>query len=149
MSCKCKHLEEARNLCVICDSNLFGRSDKRFCNIKCKNKYHSALRKSNQTVSKETMKVLIKNYQILASLFPKEATKYQINKLVLERRGFEFDSISGIEQNKFGLKLKIFNFSWYLTKNNTIIVHFNNKEDSISPFVYKRLERFGPNELAT
>lgn len=131
-------------LCVMCDSKLFGRSDKRFCTPKCKNNYHSELRKTNNSVSNETLKVLYKNYQILSSLLSQDCSKYQINKLKLERMGFEINTTTGIEMNKYGIKLKVFDFSWYLSKHNTIIVYHNPEESVISPFVFKRLERFGP-----
>lgn len=150
MSCSCKiHPKEAQvPLCVICDSKLFGRSDKRFCTLKCKNKYHAELRKNNRSVSRETLKVLFKNYQVLTSLCAENCSRYKISKLVLQRKGFDFETVSGIEYNKNGLKLKVFNFFWYPGKNNVIVVGLNTRESPVSPFVYKRLERFGPGELA-
>lgn len=129
-------------LCVVCDSKLHGRSDKVFCTPKCKNNYHSAIRKTAKTVSLETMKVLFKNYQILSSLKSKNCTKYQINRLVLQRKGFDFDTITGMETNKFGIKLKLFDFSWYFSHHNTMVIYFDNEQSHISPFVYKRWERF-------
>src|SRR5690606_21187362 len=108
----CSHEHKVR-LCVICDSKLFGRSDKVFCSTKCKNYYHAEIRKTNKTVSKETIKQLYKNYRILSELIGINCPKFQINKLVLQRKGFDFDSVSGIEVNKFGFKLKVFDFSWY------------------------------------
>lgn len=145
MECNCNKptIKKNENLCVICDSTLFGRSDKRFCSPKCKNKYHSELRKTNKSVSNETIKVLYKNYQILSSLIGKNTSKIEINKLVLQRKGFDFDTVSGMEVNKFGFKLKLFDFSWYLSSHSKIVVYHNPEQEMISPFVYKRWERFG------
>jgi hypothetical protein len=148
MPCNCSKpsSEKSVPLCVICDTKLFGRSDKRFCNIICKNKYHAELRKNNKSISSETIKISHNNYQILAALFGESCSKYKINKVVLQRKGFDFHSFTGMEVNKFGFKLKIFEFSWYHTKQNNIVVYRNQTDTSISPFVFKRIQRFGPAE---
>jgi endogenous inhibitor of DNA gyrase (YacG/DUF329 family) len=39
--------------CPECDSNVFGRSDKRFCSINCKNNHHNAARKKNKPLTLE------------------------------------------------------------------------------------------------
>lgn len=148
MTCPCQHTEKSAALCVICDSKLFGRSDKRFCSSKCKNRYHAEIRKTNRTVSKETLKVLYRNYRILSSLMSRNCSKYQVSKLVLQQKGFDPETITGMEYNKFGIRLKVFDFYWYLSANNTIVVSRMKHESAISPFVYKRLKRFGPSELA-
>ncbi len=136
MPCSCHPAAQENQipLCVICDAKLFGRSDKRFCTVKCKNKYHAELRKSNRNVSRETLKVLFKNYQVLASLCAVNCSKYKISKLALQRKGFDFETVSGIEYNQKGLRLKIFNFFWQPAGQNTIIVSLNKQESSISPF---------------
>jgi hypothetical protein len=141
--CDATYNENHNRLCVICDSKLFGRSDKRFCSLECKNKYHSEIRKSTNTISNETMKILFRNHQILVELMGENCFKYQINKLVLQRKGFDFEVISAIEQNKFGFKLNVFDFSWYLSNHNTIVIYHNPKQNVISPYVYKRWKRFG------
>ncbi|MCE3297250.1 MAG: hypothetical protein K0R65_2964 [Crocinitomicaceae bacterium] len=150
MSCKCHSPEKEKEipLCVICDAKLFGRSDKRFCTTKCKNKYHAELRKNNRSVSRETLKVLFKNYQVLNSLLAENCSRYRVSKLLLQRKGFDFETVTGIEYNKNGLKLKVFNFFWYPGKNSVIVVGQNPDESPASPFVYKRLKRFGPEEIA-
>ena len=129
-------------LCVICDSPLFGRSDKIFCNIKCKNRYHAEVRKSYKTEFKETQKVQMKNHRIIMELIGPNCNKYQIKKLVLERKGFDFEIVSGIEMTKIGLKFRLFDFYWYFSKSGTITIHKDKNESQISPFIYKRWNRF-------
>jgi hypothetical protein len=145
MPCNCNSIEKksSERLCTVCDFPLFGRSDKVFCSLRCKNKYHSSIRKSTKSVTNETIKVLYRNHQILTELMGENCSKYEISKLVLQRKGFDFDVISGIEQNKFGYKLNVFDFSWYLSKNSNIVIYFNPEKELISPFVYKRWKRFG------
>lgn len=145
-SCNKKNYEPEIRLCCVCDSPLFGRSDKVFCNIDCKNKYHSAIRKHNKTVSNETVKILNKNYQILCFLLGKDNSKFEVNKLELQRKGFNFEILSGIKQNtgfyKPSLILKIYEFELILSQSENVIVTRNNEQSIISPYVYKRWERF-------
>ena len=129
-------------LCVICDSPLFGRSDKIFCGTKCKNRYHAEVRKSYKTISNETQKIQKKNHLLLMQLIGPNAKKYQIKKLVLERKGFDFEIVSGVELSKFGLRFRLYDFYWYHTKSGTITIYRNENEFSISPFVYKRWDRY-------
>ncbi|MES2587581.1 MAG: hypothetical protein V4622_01295 [Bacteroidota bacterium] len=133
------------HLCCVCDSKLFGRSDKVFCNVNCKNKYHAELRRHNKTVSKETIKILNKNYQTLCFLLGKNCSKFKINKLELERKGFNYEIVSGFSQTKFGFKLKIYEFSLYITHHNQVIISRDSEQSEISPFVYERWERFYKN----
>ncbi|MGV3630813.1 MAG: hypothetical protein ACO1O6_06390 [Bacteroidota bacterium] len=92
--------------------------------------------------------MLFKNHQVLSSLCAENCSRYKVSKLLLQRKGFDFETVSGIEYSKNGLKLKVFNFFWYPGKNSVVIVGRNPKESPVSPFVYKRLERFGPSEIA-
>lgn len=133
------HSTPARTCCV-CDSKLYGRSDKVFCNYTCKNKYHAALRKHNKSVASQTIGKLNRNYQILCLLIGKKADKFRIHRLELMRYGFQFDVMSGVEVNKFGLKCQVYEFSWYMTQNQQIIVSRDQNQSQISPYVYKRWE---------
>ena len=131
-------LKKEERKCCVCDKRLFGRSDKVFCDIKCKNKYHSELRKHTQTASVTTTKILNKNYSILCVLLGEKSNKFMIKKLFLESKGFNFDIVSGLEKTNFGLKMKVYEFSWYFCKNDNIVVKRDDEASEISPFVYKR-----------
>jgi len=82
-----KHKE--RRTCIVCEIEIYGRSDKVFCDIKCKNHYHAEIRKSAKTISAETIKALHKNWQILTSLIGGASDHLIINKLALARHGFD------------------------------------------------------------
>ncbi len=126
--------------CCVCDKKLFGRSDKVFCDIHCKNKYHSELRKHSQTASATTTKILNKNYAILCVLLGQNCKKYKVKKLFLESKGFNFQTISGLEKTTYGQKMKIYEFSWYYSSEDNIVVLRDNEQSKISPYVYKRWE---------
>ncbi len=148
MASECKkpsiseEIDKNLRLCCVCDSKLFGRSDKVFCDITCKNKYHFELRKHNNLVSNVTIKILNKNYQILCFLTGKNCNKFKVSKLDLQSKGFNFEIVSGFDQSKFGFKVKIYEFSLYISAHNEITVIRNSQQTDISPFVYKRWERF-------
>lgn len=124
----------------MCEKNLVGRSDKVFCAIQCKNNYHQLLRKQTQTAAQCNTKILAKNYQILLQLIGKKGSKFNINKLALQELKFDFSVVSGIEKTNLGLKMKIYQFSWYYAKQDTIVILANREQLNISPFIYKRWE---------
>lgn len=123
--------------CVICESNLVGRSDKVFCGIQCKNKYHSEVRKSNKTYESETMKIITKNYIILAGVLLQENSA-SIKKTVLQRIGFNFDYVTQFQTKNSGTYFYVFDFCFYFSRNENVIVHKDPKQTPISPFLYKR-----------
>lgn len=128
---------EAR-ICCVCKKKLHGRSDKVFCDIGCKNKYHSQLRKENKTETDETTKILLRNHRILCFLQGSRCNKFEICKLELERMGFNFSVVTSYEQTKYGLKLMLFNFTWYQTAHRKIVVSRDEKQSHIAPYLYLR-----------
>jgi hypothetical protein len=126
--------------CCVCDKKLFGRSDKVFCDIHCKNNYHAQLRKNTKTATATTTKILNKNYVILCLLLGENCRRFKIKKLQLEKDGFNFQTISGFEKTNLGQKMKIYEFSWYYSTDDNIVVMRDNEQSPIAPFVYKRWE---------
>lgn len=133
-------LKPAR-LCCVCDKPYYGRSDKIFCDIHCKNKYHSEVRKYTNAAAAVNVKILKKNYVILCSLLGSPCDKYVIKKLKLKELGFNFDVISGISNTPYGPKFDVFEFSWFYSRNDNITILQDQKQTPISPFMYKRWER--------
>lgn len=124
--------------CCVCNKALYGRSDKVFCDIHCKNHYHSDVRKHTRQASAVNIKILKKNYITLCMLLGDKCERYVIKKLALEEMGFTFDVISGIEKTPYGLKMNVFELSWYYSSNNNIVVMQDKEQTKISPFMYKR-----------
>jgi hypothetical protein len=136
-----KNLQVDKRLCCVCDKPLIGRSDKVFCGIQCKNKYHSDIRRNTKNAASVSTKILFKNYQILCLLLGTNCSKYTISKKELQRMGFCFEAVSGVTFTPYGIKYELFEFSWYYTKNNQIVVKLDREQSIISPFMYKRWER--------
>ncbi len=132
--------------CIVCEKNLFGRSDKVFCDITCKNKYHSELAKSQKTIAKETLKILEKNWTILTSLMGELSSELHINKVELARHGFNFTAVSGVDVTTKNLYFDVFEYTWSYLKNNEIKITLNKKQLPISPFIFKRWKYRYPSE---
>lgn len=133
--------EEKVRKCCVCDSKIYGRSDKVFCNTTCKNKYHSSLRKHNQSVSVQTINKLNRNYQILCLLLGEDVEKFEISKLELIKLGFQFSIVSGIEVNNYELKFSVYEFTFKIKTNQIVEVTRESNQSQISPYVYKRWTR--------
>jgi hypothetical protein len=140
-------LKKSDRLCCVCDKKLFGRSDKVFCNIQCKNKYHSEVRKNAKNTITNNINILKKNYNILCSLLGENCHKFEINKLKLQELKFDFSVITGIDKTNLGIqmkdfKLEVFEFKWYQTENDTIVISRQKNHSNLSPYMYKRWVRY-------
>jgi len=126
--------------CCVCNKQLFGRSDKVFCDIHCKNKYHKEVRNHTQSVATNNIKILNRNYVILIQLLGIKGKKITINKLALQELKFDFSTVSGIENTKWGVKMKVYEISWYFAGKDNVVIFQNNDQRLLSPYVYKRWE---------
>lgn len=86
----------------MCKAPLRGRSDKVFCAITCKNEYHLKLRRATAKVVKETDKILHRNRSILLEILGKHKAQKKIDRLVLEKKKFRFNYMTGIYVNNRG-----------------------------------------------
>ncbi len=134
--------------CVVCDKQLLGRRDKVFCDITCKNHYHSEIRRTTRSITSETIRILRRNYNILEGFMTDKAHKFSINKIRLEREGFKFQYVTHIQSHHGYSTFSIFNMDYYLGKNNQITVRRNKQSPEISPFLFKRWLNDLPNKSA-
>ncbi len=126
--------------CCVCNKQLFGRSDKVFCDIQCKNKYHKEIKSHTQSVATNSIKILNRNYVILIQLLGISGKKVTMNKLALQELKFDFSTVSGLENTKLGLKMKVYEISWYFAGKDNVVIFQNNEQRLLSPYVYKRWE---------
>lgn len=124
--------------CIVCEIRIYGRSDKVFCDTRCKNHYHSEIRKSQKTISEETIKILNKNWGILTSLIGESADHLRMNKVELTRHGFDFNTVTSVELNGLELKFSVYEFTWYHGKYDDIFIKLNRQQTTVSPFLFKR-----------
>lgn len=76
--------------CKVCQKRLFGRSDKIFCDVGCKNQYHKQMRYASKHAAIEINSYLKRNYIILLETLGKNKTQIKVYRNVLERKKFRF-----------------------------------------------------------
>jgi len=134
----CQQQEISLRQCVICNSQLIGRSDKRFCDITCKNKYHSEVRRSMKTIQSETIKILTKNFVILSGVMGESKNAAIIDKLALERLGFRFNYVTDVENKSGIIHVGLFHFTYKFIHNKRVLITIDRERKTISPFIFKR-----------
>lgn len=83
--------------CQECETELIGRSDKRFCSDHCRNTYHNRVNSKRNRSRSFVHQKLRKNQEILAALLQNEAKRI-IPKDQLLRRGFDFNYLTEIKR---------------------------------------------------
>ncbi len=134
---KYKKLQNNRT-CIVCEKFIFGRSDKVFCDIQCKNKYHAELARSKKTIANETLKILAKNWAILSTIMGECVSELHINKVELAEHGFDFTAVSGVDIATNNIRFDVFEYTWCYRANQEIKITLNKKQIPISPFIFKR-----------
>jgi hypothetical protein len=124
--------------CVICEAKLIGRSDKVYCSLECKNRYHSSVRKQFKSISSETVRILARNHHILEGLMTDKKNNFIIDRLALERLGFKLKYISGVTLINSVMSYSVFDYSYTLLTDNRIIVTASKHRKPMSPFIFKR-----------
>lgn len=109
--------------CKICSKTLVGRSDKKFCSIKCKNYYHVNLRKVTDKAVESINKKLHRNRAILLEIMGKYKNKMIIDRIVLENKNFRFTYHTHFHINKEGKMYRyVYDFAWMEFSNNQILI---------------------------
>lgn len=84
--------------CLVCEQELRGRLDKKFCDDACRNHYHNAKNRSSFRLFRQVHSKLKQNYRILSTWPDHE----KVTKQELQKQGFDFHHITGIETRKNG-----------------------------------------------
>jgi len=109
--------------CKICNNPIVGRSDKIFCSVKCKNYYHTNLRRVTDNAVKEINKILHRNRSILLEILGKQKTQKKVERIVLDKKKFNFKYHTHIIRNSKGkLYFYIYDFAWMEFSDNEILI---------------------------
>lgn len=137
----CTTKSSKKRTCVICERILIGRSDKVFCDIQCKNNYHSKLRKTKNRISKDTFEILTQNWVILQGMMQEKNQKMVVSRLVLERLNFNFTYATKVEQSKHSLDFFVFDFKYRFLKHDSIFIEKEKTLREENHYLFKRWER--------
>lgn len=109
--------------CKICKKTIVGRSDKKFCSIKCKNYYHVNLRKVTAEAVKEIDKKLHRNRSILLEILGKYKMQKKIKRIELEKRKFSFKYHTHFYVNSAGKTYNyLYDIAWMEFSDNDILI---------------------------
>jgi endogenous inhibitor of DNA gyrase (YacG/DUF329 family) len=120
--------------CPICKKKVVGRSDKRFCSLDCKNNYHIRLQKHTSNATEETDKILHRNRSILLELMGRSKTRKKISRIILDKKNFSFDYITGFHINTKNKTIHhVYDFSWAIFTDQEVLIMRNVEKDSNNP----------------
>jgi len=109
--------------CRICKQPIIGRTDKLYCNINCKNYYHIQLRKASAKVVAKWDNILHKNHRILMEVMGKNTTQKKVKRTVLDRKYFNFFTVTGYYTNKQGKMYNyVYNFAWMIFSDAEVLI---------------------------
>ena len=91
--------EEGEGACLECGGAFYGRKDKQFCSLSCKNRWHNRILQERRRFRQETLVVLSRNYQILDSLLKEDMRGADL--LELQKAGFNPAFVTGHRKGKF------------------------------------------------
>ena len=109
--------------CKICNTIVKGRSDKKFCSQRCKNYYHLNLRKVTAIAVKEIDIILHRNRSILLEVVGKNLMQKKIERIVLERKKFNFNYNTHSHINSKNKTLFwVYDFAWMSFSDDEILI---------------------------
>ena len=92
--------QEKAKKCPYCNKIITGRTDKVFCDDKCRNNFYYKVNNDHIKFIRNVNTVLLRNRGILRSLNPFGRTS--VSKSYLEELGFDFCCFTGIYKTKKG-----------------------------------------------
>lgn len=89
--------------CLQCNKEFDGRSNRKFCSISCKNKFHNSRNRVKEAKVNEINKILHKNWTTLHKLYEIYRSS-PISLEVAEAHGYKKDYFTHIHNSPFGEK---------------------------------------------
>ena len=109
--------------CKISNKTIRGRSDKKFCSVRCKNYYHINLRKATTIAVKEINTILHRNRSILLEVLGKKKTQIKIPRIVLEKKKFNFKYLTHYYVNSKGKTYHyVYDMAWMVFSDDEVLI---------------------------
>lgn len=110
-------------VCKICKKEIKGRQDKIYCSVSCKNYYHVNLRKVNKRATLEIDKILHRNRAILLELLGKHKTQIKLDRIVLDKKKFNYKYHTHINTNSKGKTFYwLYDLAWMGFSDDEILI---------------------------
>ena len=109
--------------CIICKKEFTGRTDKIFCSLPCKNEYNVKLRRTTTKATKKVDDILHRNRSILLELMGNRTTQTSVDRMVLDKKKFNFSYITGYSINKQGKTYHhVYDFSYMTFSTQPVLI---------------------------
>jgi len=109
--------------CKVCEKPFTGRSDKIFCSVKCKSKYHILLRNKTAKAALDVNKILARNRSILYEIMGDNAVQKKIKRIELEKKKFNFKYHTHYNTNKNGKTYFFcYDYAWMDFSDDDILI---------------------------
>lgn len=109
--------------CKVCSNTFTGRKDKLFCSVRCKNYYHTNLRRVTLKASIKIDRILHRNRSIMLEIMGKNRTQKRVSRLELEQKKFRFNYLTHFHINKQGKTYHwVYDFAWMSFSDDSILI---------------------------
>ena len=98
-------ITETTHKCPYCNKVIVGRTDKLFCDDRCRNNYYYKLNCEQKTLIRKVNKKLLKNRGILRTVNP--YGKKLVSKKFLEEQGFDFNCFTSVHTTRKGKEYRL------------------------------------------
>ncbi len=110
------------NACLYCGGVVKGRSDKKYCSLKCKNEFNFNARANTKSDVLAIDQLLHRNRIILLTLMG-DSKKEQFDKLILTKAKFRWEYHTGHYLNKEGkMYWLVYDFAWMEFSDQKVLV---------------------------
>jgi hypothetical protein len=107
----------------MCKSEIIGRRDKIFCNVRCKSDYHEKLTKVTLQASDRIDKILHRNRSILLELMGKNGIHKKLLKIELDKKKFNWTYITHYHINIQGKEVRyLYDFSYIIFSDQEVLI---------------------------
>ncbi len=115
--------------CVVCNKEIYGRKDKIFCSINCKNEYHLTLRKVTKQIAYPLDRILHRNRAILLEIMGPKSRKKIIRRATLVQKKFQFKYLTHFNKNSKGkIYHHVYDFAWMEFSDDEVLIVRQNKQ---------------------
>lgn len=92
--------ESEHQTCLECGSEVYGRTDKKFCCDSCRNRHNNRLRSLGRSITERTIRALNRNHSILEKLLEMNLSSMDTDRLT--ENGFRPEYMTGLRKTRAG-----------------------------------------------
>ena len=124
--------------CPTCAGEVVGRTDKRYCCVKCKNEHHRIARMQVKPQVKEEKRKLVRNIVLMEGILGAENNCMAIHKNLLFLHGFDMNACSSVVVVNDRNYQHLGDYTFRIEKNGMILVKRNKPLSWAQPEFFAR-----------